>query len=244
MSYNLTREQEYDYITRAQNGDKRAANEFVAMHTAYVKWSIVNQFGRRDDHDMDDLIAWGMVGITKALQRFDVTRGYRFSTLAGHWVFQYVSRALREMNGLSKNSDEDNINRRRDEVIRRLSNGEPANDIGTEFGISGDRVKAFVLRTAPKVQFDKLSETQHASCNPESAIIESDERRYLLGIVNEALESLPYRSRQIVKRYYDGETFDEIAKSMNINRARVQYIMHRDLAAVRKRAQRRVKSAA
>jgi len=83
------------YVTRvetARTEQKRAKNRFVAANLRLVV-SIARRYNR-GRMPLIDLIQEGNLGLMKAVERFDHTRGYRFSTYASWWIRHAISRAL------------------------------------------------------------------------------------------------------------------------------------------------------
>lgn len=88
----LTKEQEDDLIIRAQNGDHEAENQLVEANLRLVV-SIAKNY-QYSSLSLMDLVQEGALGLIKAARRFDVSRGFKFSTYATWWVKQFVRRAI------------------------------------------------------------------------------------------------------------------------------------------------------
>lgn len=86
----LTAEQEIVLATRAKQGDT-AARETLINSNIRLAYKVAIYFGKRNRQvDVDDLISSGLEGLAVAADRFDPTRGHRFSTYAMHWIKQRV----------------------------------------------------------------------------------------------------------------------------------------------------------
>ena len=88
----LTREQERELGYRILEGDAEAKKEF-ASHNLKLVVSIARYYTRRG-MELGDLIQEGNVGLLKAIDKFDITKGYKFSTYATWWIKQSITRAL------------------------------------------------------------------------------------------------------------------------------------------------------
>lgn len=87
----LTPEEEMELLSRAQSGDEEAQARLVESNLRLVV-SIARRYVR-PGIPLEDLVQEGALGIIKAIQHFDTSRGLRFSTYAVHWIRQSVGRA-------------------------------------------------------------------------------------------------------------------------------------------------------
>ena len=89
---NLTLEEEQDLGYRILNGDKEAVNMLVKSNLKLVLQRVKKYAGSKID--TLDLIQEGNMGLMEAARRFDVTKGYRFSTYASWYIEAYIKRNL------------------------------------------------------------------------------------------------------------------------------------------------------
>ena len=90
----LSRAEEVEFITKAQQGDKEAS-DFMIENNLSLVMSIVDKYCRKES-DYLDLVQEGNLGLIKAINKFDSTKNTSFSTYAYHWIRQSVARAIQE----------------------------------------------------------------------------------------------------------------------------------------------------
>lgn len=88
----LTREEEKDLIVLAQSGDKKAIDKLL-KHNLGLIFSIIPKFRNRGLPD-PDLFQEGTTGFLRALEKFDLSKGFKLSTYATWWISQRMSRAI------------------------------------------------------------------------------------------------------------------------------------------------------
>lgn len=90
----LTKEQEKELFSRMANKDESARKELIAANLDLVV-SVANKYGdNKKSLAMDSLKKIGQEGLEKAIDKFDPTKDYKFSTYATWWIRQAIHLAL------------------------------------------------------------------------------------------------------------------------------------------------------
>lgn len=96
----LTPPEEYQLAIRVASGDRQAKEHFIRANLRLVV-SIARKYVR-NNIALLDIIQDGNIGLMKAVEKFDYTRGYKFSTYATWWVRQAIIRGLEERGRMMK----------------------------------------------------------------------------------------------------------------------------------------------
>ena len=88
----LTREQEVELSKKIEKGDKRARDKMITANMR-LALSVVKKYTNRGI-DVDDLVQESIIGLTKAVDQFDYTKGFKFSTYAYWWIQQAVRQCV------------------------------------------------------------------------------------------------------------------------------------------------------
>ena len=89
----LTKEEEKELAMRFAAGDKKAKEKLVSANLRLVVMA-AKQYNLHTALSFEDLIQEGNLGLMRAVDTYDATKGFRFSTYAMHWIKQAISRAM------------------------------------------------------------------------------------------------------------------------------------------------------
>ena len=245
--YNLlSKEDEVRYAKAAANGNQEAKNALI-NHNLRLVVSIAKKYMGRG-LTLSDLIQEGNFGLIKATEKYDVDKGFRFSTYATYWIKQSISRAVMdqtrniripihviELISKIKKAERD---------FQQSYNREPKEaDVAVALGIDVKKIKeaySWMKDTSSLdvVVGDDEDTTVGSFIEDESVAdsfmnIEDDERKEA---VQDILNTLNDREQLIIKNRFGigmnrAKTLDEIGKELNLSRERVRQI---EAAALKK----------
>lgn len=92
----LTDEEEKDIFARIANGDPTAAEALINSNLRLVV-SVARHYATCSSMPLLDLIQEGNLGLIRAVEKFDISKGYKFSTYATWWIRQSISRSISDL---------------------------------------------------------------------------------------------------------------------------------------------------
>lgn len=197
--------------------------------------------------EFEDLLSYGMVGLMDALNKFDESKGMKFSTYASIRIRGSMIDEIRKNSPISKGAM-DKLNRYNTaiELLQKKNLKDPSNiEIAEELGITVGEVGEIenFINYISVVSLEDLifSEDDDMSLmgtiedkkspNPENALEEQEKIEYL----TKALEMLNEKDRTVLSLYYyEGMTLKEIGKVLGVSESRVCQLHSRAIIHLRK----------
>ena len=234
----LTVDEEVELAQRIRQGDDAAVDRLVRANLRFVV-SVAKQY-QNQGLELMDLISEGNVGLQKAAQKFDETRGFKFISYAVWWIRQSILQALAEQSRIvrlplnqvgSINKIRKVLNKFEQENMRAPSVEELAKEldvapekIAETMKVSGRQVSV----DAPFQEGEDNSLLDVLTNNDSPATDEGLARESLSVEVERALMQLHDRERQILKLFFgigcQEMTLEEIGVKFDLTRERVRQI--------------------
>lgn len=231
---------ELELITKAQNGDEEAKNKVITSNLKFVI-TIAKKY-QNQGLPLVDLINEGNIGLIKAIDRFEVDKGYKFISYAVWWVRQTIISAINEQSRIVR-IPVNHVNRicsSRDSVNRFIMENERLPEIGDELD-NGEVVDLYLLPDSftseslnNSIGDEDLTYVDFLTTEKTEMIPDRSAETELYNI----MDFLPAREQDIVLKYYgmmgnDEHNLEDLAKEYGITKERVRQIKEKAIRKLR-----------
>ncbi|NUM51289.1 MAG: RNA polymerase sigma factor RpoD/SigA [Flavobacteriales bacterium] len=246
----ISAEEEVDLAKRIKEGDVAALEKLTNANLRFVV-SVSKQY-QNQGLSLPDLINEGNLGLIKAAQRFDETRGFKFISYAVWWIRQAILQALAEQARivrlpLNKIGGINKINKTFAMLEQEFEREPTPDEIAQILEVSVEEIKDSMRSIGRHVSMDapistdedsgsmyELMEAEDSPCPDKELELESLKKE-----IERALSSLSVREAEVVRLFYglNGSTplsLDEIGEKYELSRERVRQIKEKAIRRLKK----------
>ena len=243
----LSVDEEVDLAQRIKKGDRKALDRLTKANLRFVV-SVAKQYQNKG-LSLPDLINEGNLGLIKAAEKFDETRGFKFISYAVWWIRQSILQAIAEQSRIvrlplnqvgSVNKIARELNKFGQENERRPSVEEMADRIDLPEDKIADAMKINTHHVSVDAPFAEGDDNSLLDVLPNTDSPTTDNelvQESLREEISRALDLLNDRERKVVKAYFGigmpEMTLEEIGDRYNLTRERVRQIKEKAIRRLR-----------
>lgn len=233
----------FELIKDAKEGSRESLSKLVEENTGLI-WSVVRRFQNRG-YEPEDLFQIGSIGLIKAINKFDMSFGVKFSTYAVPMIIGEIRRFLRDdgiikvSRSLKETAYKAKMAR---ETIQKESGREPS--VGEIAGRLGLPVEELVMSLEATTMPESLYSTVNEGDTTPILLIDRVYKNGAYGapdvidriVLREMLDMLEPREKQIIfLRYFKEKTQVQVAKMLGISQVQVSRIEKKILGDLRRK---------
>lgn len=228
-----------------EEGDEEAREQLIVSHVNLVRY-IAAKFKNRGE-PLDDLIQVGTIGLIKAIDRFDPSRGLEFTTYATPTIMGEIKRHFRDKGWTIRvprrlQELSAKVNTVTDELTAELQRSPSIDEIAARLGTTPDEVleamesssaySSVPLEGQGGTEEDDAPAVIDRFASVDNDLEASDDRMILEDVISE----FPEADQQAIRmRYLDGMTQVEIAKKLGISQVQVSRMLRRALRRIQEK---------
>jgi RNA polymerase primary sigma factor len=235
----ITADQEVELARRIRSGDQQALDKLCRANLRFVV-SVAKQY-QNQGLSLPDLINEGNLGLIKAAQRFDETRGFKFISYAVWWIRQSILQALAEQSRivrlpLNQVGSLNKIKKETSRLEQKFERLPSAEEIAESLEIPGYKIDAALRISTRYISMDApLAEDEDTKfidlfVDEDAPFTDSGlMRESLAKEIQRSLSTLSEKERDVINLYYgigipNGLTLEEIGAKFDLTRERVRQI--------------------
>lgn len=232
----LSKEDTYDLIALAKEGDEAAREKLVSQNTGLVKNIALRFVGT--GYELDDLLQIGFIGLLKAVDRFDSSYGVMFSTYAVPMILGEIRRYLRDDGrikvGRQMKQDIRELKQAQDQFYHLHGRSPKLSELAEMMESNVEHVISIMEAGDALNNLESLDDPDRQERQNKELYMETEERNVDMIHLKSVIAKLSEKERQIiVLRYFKDMTQQQIADILGISQVQVSRIEKRVLAALR-----------
>lgn len=243
----ITVEEEVELAQRIRQGDEAALEKLITSNLRFVV-SVAKQY-QNQGLSLADLIDEGNIGLIKAAQKFDETRGFKFISYAVWWIRQAILQAIAEQSRtvrvpLNQVGAINSVNKAQARFVQEHERQASAEELAEELDLSIDKISETMKINGRTMSVDApFAEGEDNSLldvlpNNDAPMADSTLTQESLATeVNRALDQLNARERDILKMFFgigcQEMTLEEIGAKFDLTRERVRQIKEKGIRHLR-----------
>ena len=243
----ITVEDEVELAGRIRNGDRKALEKLTRANLRFVV-SVAKQY-QNQGLSLPDLINEGNLGLIKAAEKFDETRGFKFISYAVWWIRQSILQALAEQSRivrlpLNQVGSLNKINKAFQRFEQEHERKPSAEELAEELDIPVDKIADTLKMSGRHVSVDAPFVEGEDNCLID-VMVNEDSPNADRGLINEslskeidrALGTLTTREADIIRKFFgigvQEKTLEEIGLDLHLTRERVRQIKEKAIRRLR-----------
>ena len=247
--------EEVELAKRIKENDQAALEKLVTANLRFVV-SVAKQY-QNQGLTLGDLINEGNLGLIKAAQRFDETRGFKFISYAVWWIRQSILQALADQSRLvrlplNKVGSLSKIGNAAAELEQKYEREATTSEIAEKLELPGQEVETTLNSSSRHLSIDApINEDEdanlltllpnHQEPNPDVDLLHESLQKEISRVIS----LLADKEREIVKLFFGLEgnpphSYEDISEKVNLTRERVRQIKEKALRKLRKSSKSRL----